>query len=57
MDLLTAKTYKYIDWISAIYILFDIFSPKHISFVELVSVMRIKASHQSNGPTWTLKTE
>ena len=40
----------------------DIFAPKHISFVELVTVMRMNASllnacYLFNVPSWTLKNQ
>ena len=36
-------------------ILLKIFDEMHISFVELVTVLRINASYLLNGPTWTTK--
>ena len=35
--------------------LLEIFDEMHISFVELVTVLRINASYLLNGPAWTTK--
>ena len=36
-------------------ILLEIFDEMHITFVELVTVLRINASYLLNGPAWTTK--